>query len=313
MYNRIKKKCRTENQLVKLESLYQHTKVAPAPFLEKEGSATSFFIKMDCDQPSGSFKIRGMENLCRSYLAKGKQHFVASSGGNAGYSLAYVARELGAKVQVVLPQSTPAFMQEKIQYLGAKVTVFGKAWDEADQEARRIAEAEGWVYVSPFDDPLLWEGHASIITEDAGRYPKPDAIVVSVGGGGLLTGVLQGLESLSWEDIPVFAIETEGAASFYQSWHAKQLIRLDTIRSKAGSLGAKTVSAKGFAFAQRFALQPRLVSDAQAAEGMKAFQEQFHQSVELACGAAIGYPLAHPEDFAAYTRVLVIGCGGVVF
>ena len=141
------------------------------------------FYKLECDQPSFSFKIRGMERLCRFHLEKGVKRFIASSGGNAGYSLAYVGQQLGLDVSVIVPSTTSSYMMDKIVSLGAKVEMFGDVWDEANIRALEIADKTGAVYVSPFDDPLLWDGHSTIIDECKIQMKKPDHLVVSVGGG----------------------------------------------------------------------------------------------------------------------------------
>ena len=88
-------------------------------------SRQRLFYKMECDQPSYSFKIRGMERLCRYHLEKGVKRFVASSGGNAGYSLAYVGQQLDLEVSVVVPSTTTSYMIDKIKSLGAKVEING--------------------------------------------------------------------------------------------------------------------------------------------------------------------------------------------
>lgn len=87
---------------------------------------------MECYQPSGSFKLRGIEVLCKHYIAQGKDQFLTSSGGNAGYSLAYVGKKLGVEVKVIVPETTSAYMiEKKIKRVGAEVEVFGRVWDEA--------------------------------------------------------------------------------------------------------------------------------------------------------------------------------------
>jgi threonine dehydratase len=95
----------------------------------------------------------------------------------------------------------------------------------------------------PFDDPLLWEGHATLVDEIVRSGEKPEAIVVSVGGGGLLSGVVEGLRRHDWTNVPVVAVETVGADSLARSLEGGHLVTLDAITSIATSLGAKQVAA----------------------------------------------------------------------
>lgn len=269
----------------------------------------SVYFKMDCDQPTGSFKIRGMENLCRYHAAQGKRKFLGSSGGNAGYSLAYVGYKMGLEVKIVVPEKTPEFMREKIRRIGAEVEVHGTVWDEAHAHALKLAETEGYEYVSPFDDPLLWEGHASMIDECKGLIPQPARIVLSVGGGGLLCGVLEGLQRNGWQDTEVIAVETEGAASLYRSVEAGKLIELARIESIASSLGAKKVAVEALRLSQDRKVKPFLVSDDEALRAMDLFLEEYHRQVEPACGAALAYGYFHLGQVEGTTLVVV--CGGV--
>ena len=99
--------------------------------------------------------------------------------------------------------------------------------------------------IHPFDDPLLWQGHASLIDEIASVHRKPGAVVLSVGGGGLLAGVVEGLRGNGWHDVPVIAVETEGASSLAASLAAGQRVVLPAITSIATSLGARQVCGTG--------------------------------------------------------------------
>lgn len=269
------------------------------------------FYKLECYQPSGSFKIRGMERLCRFHVESGKRNFIASSGGNAGYSLAYVGKQLGVKVKVVVPKTTADFMINKIKNLGAEVEIFGDVWDEAHEYALQLAKEMNAVYVSPFDDPLLWEGHATMIDECATQMEQPDKIVLSVGGGGLLCGVLEGMKRNAWTKTQVITAETIGAASFYESWKAKKLVTLKEITTVATSLGAKTITKKALVLAQEFDVCPVLVSDEEAVKATSIFLNEYNVLVEPACGTALSIPYFHGDLIDENDTVLVIVCGGV--
>ena len=155
---------------------------------------------MECYQPVGSFKIRGIGLLCERAAAEGKRRFVSSSGGNAGFAATYAARELGLTATVVVPSTTPDATRDLLSLYGANVIVQGDVWDVADLRARELASAPDAAYVPPFDHPTLWEGHSSMVDEMAQAGRKPDVVIVSVGGGGLMCGVLEGLHRNGWKE-----------------------------------------------------------------------------------------------------------------
>lgn len=266
-------------------------------------------LKMEALQPIGSFKIRGIGALCQHLAAKGSKRFISSSGGNAGYAAAYAGRRLGVPVTVVVPETTSPAMRERIRAEGADVVVKGAVWDEANDAALALAEESG-DYISPFEHPLIWSGHASLVDELTGQCDKPDLIVVSVGGGGLLCGVLEGLHRNRWHDVPVLTAETEGAASFAASMEAGRLVTLETINSVATSLGARRISSRALDWTRDHDLHACVMPDDAAINACLRFADDHRTMVEPACGAALA-PVyeAYPEIRDA-TSVLVVVCGG---
>lgn len=291
------------------DNLYIKSPVYQSQKLLKENGLRVFY-KMDCHQPTLSFKIRGMEHLCRTHVDKGVRNFIASSGGNAGYSLAYVGKHLGVQVKIVVPSTTPQTMIDKIIQVDAEVEIHGEVWDEAHEYALKLAKKSGAVYVSPFDDPLLWEGHSTIIDEAARQMDQPDKIIVSVGGGGLLCGIFEGMKRNGWEKTKVITTETHGAQSFLRSFEANKIIELDAISTVATSLGAKKITPRALELSREFDVIPFSMSDEDAIESTVIFAQEFNALVEPACGAALSVPYLHSEMIRENETVLVIVCGG---
>ena len=210
----------------------------------------SVWLKMEAMQPPGSFKIRGIGFACEEYVRRGATRFISSSGGNAGIAAAYAGRRLGVPVLVVVPETTTARARELIARENAQVIVHGASFQEANALAQSMVTGSD-AFIHPFDDPLLWQGHASMIDEVAAAGVKPDAVVLSVGGGGLMCGVIEGLRRNGWSDVPVVAVETIGADSLAQSLAANERIELPGISSIATSLGARKVAEQAFALAQQ--------------------------------------------------------------
>lgn len=268
------------------------------------------WLKMDALQPTGSFKIRGIGAACQRAVQEGAQRLVSASGGNAGQATAYAGRRLGVPVTVVTPTTTSAYVHDLLREEGATVLAHGDAWDETDLFARELAERERGRYIHPFDDPVVWEGHATLIREVAESGLQPDAVVTVVGGGGLLCGLLLGMHAAGWSDVPVLAAETQGADSFAASMAAGRLVTLDRIRSIATTLGARTVAAEALAWAQRHPVCPWVVTDAQAVAACRRFADDHRVLVEPSCGAALASVYGQAAPLRGKSRVLVVVCGG---
>lgn len=289
--------------------LHRETALQTSPALDAR-LGRSLLFKMESQQPCGSFKMRGLGHLMAVRAGQGQTRFVCSSGGNAGLAAAWCGRALGVEVTVVLPQTSTPAVRALLHELGARVEVEGAVWDEADARARALCAQTGAAYVSPFDDPLIWEGHASLIDEAARQGPRPDAVVLSVGGGGLMIGVLIGMARQGWSDVPLIAAETEGAASLAAAMAAGRPVSVGRIDSVAKSLGSLIVAEEAWRWTTRHDVRSVLVSDAQAVKGCVDLADGLRVLVEPACGAAMAAVTAEPEALKGAGNVLVVVCGG---
>jgi len=269
------------------------------------------WLKLENLQPCGSFKLRGMGLLCSQAAAQGKRKVVCPSGGNAGLATAVAAVSLGLQACIVVPHTTPEATRARIRRTGAEVVVHGKVWDEANQRARELASAADTEYVPAFDHPVLWEGHSSMIDEILDDCPQVDTVVTSVGGGGLLAGILTGLLRHDRRDCRIITCETIGAASFAAAVQAGHPVRLSRIDTVATSLGAAQVAAWPVEHIGEFDHECLVLSDDDAIMGVVRYASDLRQLVEPACGVslAVAY-LDHPALAGAHD-VVVIVCGGV--
>jgi L-serine/L-threonine ammonia-lyase len=292
--------------------MHVQTPLHPSPQLSVL-AGRELLLKMETSQPSGSYKIRGVGHLCQKAFSRGVTHFVSSSGGNAGAAVAYAGGLLGVRTTVCVPSTTPRFMLDRLRGAGAEVVVHGDVWDAADVYAREMVEKEPVgkaMHISPFDHPDLWEGHASIVSElvgDLGPGVKPAGIVVSVGGGGLFLGVAEGCHAAGWDDVPIVAAETIGAASFNHMIVSgcKALPLPGGITSIAKTLGATKVSDKCADLARTGRdIHSTVVSDQEAVQACAHLATHHRVLTEPACGAAVAALLPGPGP------VIVIVCGG---
>ncbi|MES2351206.1 MAG: pyridoxal-phosphate dependent enzyme [Pseudomonadota bacterium] len=268
------------------------------------------WLKMEALQPPGSFKIRGIGHACEVYQRRGAKRFISSSGGNAGIACAYAGRRLNVPVVVVVPETTSARTRELIERECAGVIVHGASFQEANALALSMVGPDD-AFIHPFDDPLLWQGHASMIDEVAQAGLVPDAIVLSVGGGGLLCGVAEGLQRNGWGHVPVLAVETAGADSLSQSMSANTRVLLPAITSIATSLGARMVSEQAFTWSSEHPVRSIVVSDHEAVAACLRFMDDQRVVVEPACGASLAVLYGAAPELIGYRNVLVIVCGGV--
>jgi len=283
------------------------------PLLESRplslSSGLPVWLKLESLQPSGSFKLRGIGLACETYHARGARRFVCSSSGNAGLAVAYAGRALSVPVTVFVPVTATERAKELLTQEGAEVIVHGASWQEANELAISQVGASD-AFLHPFDDPLVWEGHATLIDEVFRSGLKPDVVLLSVGGGGLLCGVAEGLRRNGWSDVPILAVETEGAASFHEATKAGHPVELEAITSIASSLGARRVCERAVQWWKERPIQSLLVSDRSALSACERFLADQRILVEPSCGASLAPIYEKAPELEPFGTVLVVVCGG---
>jgi L-serine/L-threonine ammonia-lyase len=283
------------------------------PLLDTEINGRKVGLKLENLQPARSFKLRGIGKLCQHHADRGVQHFVCSSAGNAGYAVAWAGRALDVPVTVFVPGNTPEHVRRRIASLGARVNVVGDVWDHANAAAMELARAPGCAFIPPFDHPMLWQGHASLIDELVIQCEHaPEAILLAVGGGGLLLGVLEGLARVGWRDTRVFAVEPERASSLGPSLQMGRVVELARPNSVASSLCVKRIAPSLVAACAGRSVTALTVSDDEATHACVRLAQDHGQVVEPACGAALAPLYADHPALAGLRSMVAIVCGGMV-
>jgi len=236
---------------------------------------------------------------------------VASSGGNAGVAVAYAGMKLNCLTTIFIPKSSHHCYLDAIESYGAKIVIAGETAGDAGQAAMAFAKKNHSPYIHPYDHPDIWHGHSTMIDEVSKQPARPDAVIVSVGGGGLACGVLEGMHRHNWINVPLFAVETKGADVFAQSVKTKQPITLTKITSLATSLGASYVAPKLLEWAEKHPIHNIVVSDKKAESGSRAFAKDMRVLVELASGATLSLIYDEHPVMQDYQNILVIVCGGI--
>lgn len=284
------------------------------PLWERQINGKTIYFKMDNFQPTGSFKCRGIGNLVQHYVEEEHlDQIFCASGGNAGFAAAYAGKQLGVKTTVIVPEKTLPLFINKIKGQDAEVIEYGPDFDVSSERAKEMAEKFHGGFVSPYDHPKIWEGNATVIEESVKQMngKKPGAVIVAVGGGGLIIGIIEKLREYGWDDVPVFGVETTGCASMHATLTANEWVSLEKIDTVAKSLGAKRIARHLFDLSKNRKIESVVVSDYEAVHACKKFLDDERILVEPACGAALAALYEGKSYIKDLDNILVIVCGGV--
>ncbi|CAN6607479.1 L-threo-3-hydroxyaspartate ammonia-lyase [Trichomonascus vanleenenianus] len=304
---------------------YIQTPLVPSLYLS-EIAGCKVLLKLEDCQPSGSFKSRGLGNLVHHTVSNapaGKRfHFFSPSGGNAGCATAYAARLYGQSCTVCVPTTTNPAMIARIRKTGATVIPHGNYIADCVKHIQEVlipACEEEAVYCHPYDNPVVWQGNSTLADELVDQFgdAKPDAVVCSVGGGGLYNGIVQGFKRAGWNDVDVVAVETEGSSSLAQSIKAggKQIF-LTNPNTIATSLSTPSITKETIEYAMKtHPTHSVVVPDSEAAEACVRFANDHKLLIEAACGTALA-PLYKGRlreilpKLDENSTVVVVVCGG---
>ncbi|HUE06305.1 MAG TPA: threonine/serine dehydratase [Acidimicrobiales bacterium] len=205
------------------------TPVVAAPQL-----GTSVSVKLETVQPTGSFKVRGgLAAVAATLEDEPGRAVVASSAGNHGLGLAFAASNLGAQVTVVVPTGASAAKVSALKQFDVRLVLYGEGYREAETHALDLAAREGSRYVSPYNDPDVIAGQSTLARELVEQVPNLGTVVVPCGGGGLLAGVILGLEG---HDVRIVGVESEASPSMSTALAAGAIVPINVEPTVADGL-----------------------------------------------------------------------------
>jgi threonine dehydratase len=205
-----------------------HYTQCPASAALSELTGANVFCKQEFLQRTGSFKERGARNaLSQISPEQARRGVIAASAGNHALGLAWHGRSLGIAVTVVMPRFAPLLKVARCRQFGATVVLHGDTFDEARTEANRLATERQLTYIHPFDDPDVIAGQGTLAFEILEQVPDAEAVLVPVGGGGLLAGVATVFHALK-PNLQVIGVEPAGAACFAAGLAAESPVRVAT-------------------------------------------------------------------------------------
>lgn len=269
---------------------------------------TNVFVKYELFQKTGAFKVRGAFNKMLGLSEEERSRgVVAVSGGNHAQAVAYAASVLGVRAVILMPENTPSVYLEATRGYGATLHL-RPTIAEAFAEIKRY-ESEGLIFVHPFDDPLVIAGQGTVGLEIIEDLPDATDVIVSIGGGGLASGVALAMKSAN-PAIKAWGVETVGADAMSQAWEAGRPVELSAITSIAKTLGAPAVSDSTLELTQRLLESVTVVPDSEAVEAMVFILERLKVITEPAAACTLAAAVRLKENFNADSKLVLIFCGG---
>ena len=268
------------------------------------------FCKLDNLQRTGSFKERGARNvLAQLSPDQKKRGVIAASAGNHALGLSYQGRLLGVPVTVVMPQYAPLIKLSNCQKLGANVVLHGKDFAEAKAHAREIADKHSLAYIDGYDDPAIIAGQGTMGLEIIEQVSDADAVIVPVGGAGLIAGVALAVKTLR-PQTKIIAVEAENVASFSAAFEAGKPTKIALHPTLADGLAIPQGGANAFEVAHKLVNLAVTVTEEQIAIAILRLVESEKSVVEGAAATPLAACLSGKLKELAGKRVVLLLCGG---
>jgi threonine dehydratase len=288
--------------------------IIPTPIVSDEKLSTEIgadaFLKAECLQRSGSFKVRGAYNkISRLSDAEKKRGVIAASAGNHAQGVALAARLHNIKATIVLPEFAPLTKITATKAQGASVVLFGSTFDEAVARSRELQEEHGLTYVHPFDDEQVIAGQGTIGVEIAEALPSATVVVVPIGGGGIISGIAIAVKALVPE-VRVIGVQASNVAAVNQSLKAGKPVEADHQPTIADGIAVKRPGELTLPIIEELVDEVVEVSEEEIARGIFHCVQNSHLVVEGAGAAGVAALLAKKIDLSARDIVCTVLCGG---
>lgn len=305
---------------VTLEDIYQAYNKIKEAILETPFKRSNYFselfskniyLKMENLQNTGAFKVRGASNKLFSLTkSQRKKGVIAASAGNHAQGVAYQAKKLGIQATIVMPELTPIVKVAATQGYGAKVVLKGKDYDEAFREAKKIQKKTGAIFVHAYEDAHIISGQGTIALEILEKLPKTQAIIVPIGGGGLISGIAIAAKSIN-PKIKMIGVQAQGSASIALSFKTGKLVRLKTGKTMAEGIDCKKTSPYTFGFIKKYVDKIVTVTDEEIAWAILQLLEKTKTLVEGAGAVTLASLLSKKVKLKEKNIVCVLSGGNI--
>ena len=269
---------------VALRGVARKTDVIHAP---KLCPGSEIYLKTENLQVTGSFKLRGayykMTTLSEEEKAKG---VIACSAGNHAQGVALAAKKHGIKAVICLPDGAPISKVEATKSYGAEVCLVPGVYDDAYTRAQELRDECGYTFIHPFDDEEVIAGQATIALEMVDQLPGIEAVIVPIGGGGLLAGIAMAIKSIN-PRVKVYGVQASGAPSMYNSFKAGKICQLDSVSTIADGIAVKKAGSLTFELISKYVDDIVTVTDDEISAAILALMEQQKLVTEGAGAASV--------------------------
>lgn len=270
-----------------------------------------FYLKADCLQKTGAFKLRGayykLSTLTDEEKARG---VIACSAGNHAQGVAFAARDMGIPATICIPAGAPLSKIEATRSYGANVVLVPGVYDDAHAEAVRLRDERGLTFIHPFDDERVMAGQGTIGLEIAEQLPDVDVVLVPIGGGGLIAGVASALRQLK-PACRIIGVQAAGAASMADSLRAGHILTLPEVHTVADGIQVKTPGEKTFAICREAVDEVVTVGEAEIASAILTVLERQKLMVEGAGAVGVAAAMYGELDLRGKTVCALLSGGNL--
>ncbi len=291
-----------------LKNVIRQTDMIHAP---KISPSANIYLKTENLQITGSFKVRGAYYKISQLSDEEKQKgVIACSAGNHAQGVALAAQKNGIKATICLPDGAPISKVEATRSYGAEICLVPGVYDDAYAKAISLRDENGYTFVHPFDDEYVIAGQGTIGLEIIDQLPNVDAVVVPVGGGGLISGVAFALKSLN-PNIKVYGVQASGAPSMVQSLEQDEIVCLDKVGTIADGIKVKEPGEHTFEYCRQYVDKIVTVTDDEVSSAILTLIEQHKLIAEGAGAVAVAAVMFNKLPIEGKNVVCLVSGGNI--
>lgn len=291
-----------------LKSVIRKTDVIHAPKLNKD---SNIYLKTENLQITGSFKVRGSyyKMSCLSKEEK-ERGVIACSAGNHAQGVALSAQKNGIKAVICLPDGAPISKIEATKSYGAEVCLVEGVYDDAYKKALQLRDEMGYTFIHPFDDEDVIAGQGTIALEIADQIPDMDAVIVPIGGGGLISGIAYTIKMIN-PKVKVYGVQASGAPSMYNSIKDGEIEELSSVSTIADGIAVKKPGTLTYEICSKYVDEIVTVTDDEISAAILALMEQHKLVTEGAGAIAAAAAMFNKVDVKGKKVVCVLSGGNI--
>ena len=291
-----------------LKGVIRRTDVIYAPKLCK---GVDLYLKTENLQITGSFKVRGAYyKMTKLSADEKKRGVIACSAGNHAQGVALAAQKNGIKAVICLPDGAPMSKVEATKSYGAEVCLVEGVYDDAYQKALQLRDEKGYTFIHPFDDEDVIAGQGTIALELAEQLPNLDAVLVPIGGGGLISGIAYTIKTIN-PNVKVYGVQATGAPSMKNSVEHGVIEELSGVSTIADGIAVKKPGEHTYDFCQKYVDEIVTVSDDEISAAILALMEQHKLVTEGAGAVAVAAAMFRKVDLQGKKAVCVLSGGNI--